>query len=84
VNRNLATGGESVVCAIVTTDERRVVSVRTDTTASHRVGVAIDGCSDREQGSYKSRTHREGCLGGEESDRDNSRPEQQGTKFIDL
>jgi hypothetical protein len=41
---NLATGREAVVPSIVTTDEGGIVSICTDTAASHWVGVSIDSC----------------------------------------
>lgn len=50
VNGYLATSGEPVVSAIVTSNECWVVSIGADTTASHRVSISVDSCSRRDQG----------------------------------
>jgi hypothetical protein len=42
MDSNLATGREAVVPSIITTDEGGIVSICTDTAASHWVGVSID------------------------------------------
>jgi hypothetical protein len=49
VNGDLVTRRESVVCSIVATNERRIVCIGANTTASHRVGIAINSRSGRDQ-----------------------------------
>jgi hypothetical protein len=57
VNSDLTTRRETVVSAIGPTDKGRIVSVVANSRAGHRVSIAVDGGSSREQRSDDRVTH---------------------------
>jgi hypothetical protein len=69
VNGDLASSGEAKVCPVVTSDERGIVCIGTDTTTCHWVAISIDSRDGGKQRDDEVGSHLDWLIPGEMNDR---------------